>query len=354
MKSKILSKYVPAMVAIWGLIIFCPLLGFGTSITIPQKDITFDCRVEPEPELGKEFTVTVTFSLNEATEYYDNPNAKAVATIGMLFPQEYITGDTMIAGKYSAGERHTLSATYIAIRPGICLIDVNVNIKGEKKPCEKDYMGHCIDGYREIYSSSTLYCGEYYISPAVPIHKDTILDSAIGLKISNVIFESNADLIKIKVPYEINVDGKSTGNKPPRRPATEEEWIARHKTAKGIVNERRVYLEKLSDGSYQQIIDVYIPDTTIEWRIIFKDHETYEILYPDFPTTKGDWGSIKYQKDSTYIFRPSMIGDDLKIKGKINNKDFDLILNVSSSWILDGTIDSSILTNVIISKKSVL
>jgi hypothetical protein len=339
MKTKILKKLVPAMIAAWGLIVFYPLSGSATPPTIPKKDITFNCSVEPEPELGKEFTVTATFSLNEETYYMESPEGTAVARLGVMPRQEFISGDTILTGKFKKGESYSLTATYKAATRGKTHIGLSIKTIGEADKDGKEKIGG--------YTFSSLRCGFYDIGMDQPVGKEIFYDSATGVKISTVTSGTGPDDFKIKAPGKITVGGKSTETKPRRRPATEEEWLARNKKPKGIVNERRVYLEKLSDGSYQQIIDVYIPDTTIEWRIIFKDHETYEILYPDFSTTKGDWGSIKYQKDSIYIFRPSMIGDDLKIKGRINNKEFDLILNVSSSWMLDGTFKSGISSDMI-------
>ncbi len=163
-------------------------LSFGSGITISEKNIDYSYQIEPEPELGKEFTVTVSFSFNEKTQYIDNDNAGATARIVVFWAQEYISGDTLITGKLDMGETYTLSATYKVIRSGTCYINLNVITIGEADPNGQEL--------KNSYTNTSLFCEEYYIKPENLKENTLVLDSSTGLKITSQAGMDSEDIPK--------------------------------------------------------------------------------------------------------------------------------------------------------------
>ena len=164
-----------------------------SDITVPQKDITADCRVEPEPELGKEFTVTITFTINEETYYMDHPKAGALARIGMFPKQEYLGGDTAIFDKIQAGQEMQLSATYRAVNPGKLGIGFRLYTYGEVDINNRP-MNNTITP--KAYKS-------YFLPSPDSLPKTLVLDSAGKVIITVVAGDSDSTMPKPKVPYEI-------------------------------------------------------------------------------------------------------------------------------------------------------
>jgi len=185
-------------------LIFLSGLRVESDIYVPQKDITADCRIEPEPELGKEFTVTITFTLNEETYYMDHPKAGALARIGMFPKQEYLGGDTAIFDKIPAGREMQLSATYRAVNPGKLSIGFRIFTYGEvdknKKPINNTITPKAYKSYFLPYPDS--------------LPKTLVLDSAGKVTITRFAGDSDSSIPKPLVPYEIELPQNSPSIQP--------------------------------------------------------------------------------------------------------------------------------------------
>jgi hypothetical protein len=63
-RFKRIDRYLKT-VAMIGAILLLGQSLVATDFTTPTMDISFECSVGPIPELGKEFTISVTFWFNE-------------------------------------------------------------------------------------------------------------------------------------------------------------------------------------------------------------------------------------------------------------------------------------------------
>lgn len=153
-----------------------PATGLVSQPLVAEKDISFDCRIEPEPKLGEEFTVTISFTFNEKTYYDRQAGGKAVATIGTFWPQQYVSGDTMIEGYFDKGETYLLSATYRAVKSGVCYISGTV-------------ITHEVDAFGQpfwkSYTNTSLSCAEYYLKDDKPGGSEKAPDTNGGYDIFN-------------------------------------------------------------------------------------------------------------------------------------------------------------------------
>ncbi|TET96354.1 MAG: hypothetical protein E3J26_01355 [Candidatus Zixiibacteriota bacterium] len=301
------------------------ILGQQFSLSdLPQKDITFDCHVEPTPEFGKEFTVTVTFSLNEETRYVDNLRAGAEARIGMFPRQQFISGDTLITGRLSVGEMYTMTATYRAINRGEMHIGLNLKIRGEADSTGKEKL--------HGYTVTRRLCGFYRIGLDVPTVRETILDSATGLKI-RLLPPGDPTVPRPKVPWPVSPPDEKPVETPEELKIKKRIEEPEQSHGPFLINIELVYLQKQPDGSYRQAKKATV-SKDFQWRLIFKDAQTKEILSPTFPKSENELGRIEKSKDSAYIFTPKDSAGTSTYKGKVNGSDFMLKLDISSIWRL--------------------
>ncbi len=198
---------------------------------VPQKDISFNYQIDPEPKWGEIFNVTITFTINEKTEYLDNPNAGAIARMSLLFPQEYISGDTILTGKLQAEVTYELSANFRANRPGICQVGITVITSGEKVPCIPSKLFPCQNSYREYGTHTCFICAEYFIESPDSDKTKWEYDTSTGVKFQVITNPDSAGIPKPKIKGVITpVDSKKADSS--RKPLGQKIKISPEKTHK--------------------------------------------------------------------------------------------------------------------------
>ncbi len=317
------------------IILFLPY-GGHCEFDVPQKDISFNYQINPEPKLGEIFNVAISFVINEKTEYSDNPNAGAIARMSLLFPQEYVSGDTILTGKLQAGITYELSASFRANRPGLCQIGITVITAGEKIPCTPSKLFPCQNGYRGLSTNTCYICAEYFIESPDSDKVNWEYDTINGA-IFSIISTSDSGLIPrpmVQGPILPN-DSFNRGSK--KKPSGQKIKVSSVENKTHSQYERRIYFKRLANGEYIQTSMLGLPNTDIEWRLIFKDNDTYEVIYPRFPAKEGDWGKIEFSGDSAYIFKPAPIKDTIILEGIINDSsNIRISIDISATWQLEG------------------
>jgi hypothetical protein len=182
------------LITVWALL---PAISLSSSITLISKNITYDCEIEPQPELGGTFTVTATFSFDDSTYYSEKENSGAEAKLSVFPRQEFIGGDTLISGRFMSGQRYVMSATFRAATSGMMSAGLLIKTFGEV-----DAKG------RDMLSSGTitsLECGNYYI-PGPPVPMSIVLDSTTGLKITTLADSLPPGVPKPAVPFPVEIN----------------------------------------------------------------------------------------------------------------------------------------------------
>jgi hypothetical protein len=313
-----------AVMFLLGLLVLSVMASASQPI-VASKDISFDCAVEPEPRLGEKFTVTASFTFNEKTYYNREAGDKAVAIITIFWPQEYVSGDTIIEGYFDKGETFTLSATYRAVKNGICLIGGKV-------------MTHEVDAFGQpdakSYTNTSLDCAEYYLKDDKSNDSAEAPGRKTAYSISNP-EDNDTQFPKPTYPGLIKGPDDRTDATCDSLHRYKREEIRRRKggtLALGIIE---IYVEKDIENDLYTTNDIKIakPQST---RIIFRDHNTGSILYPEFPANDNDYGEIERFDDSIYIFKANDTTGNVLLEGSLDGKKFNLNCIISGIWELEG------------------
>ncbi|MEP0828105.1 MAG: hypothetical protein HRF51_06240 [bacterium] len=303
---------------IFGLLLFTPTIGPGTMIEVPSKAIDFECSVTPTPEYGQLFTVRVSFSLKDKTDYLDTPGAGCQAKLVTFPKQEYVSGDTILSGRFRQGETQTLSATYRAVNPGRFHTALILKIRGEADSLPREKMGG--------YSHTTGDCGYYYIEDPNPSPKSIVLDSATGLTVTTLADSLLSGVPKPAVPFtlEVNRTGRVDKRDPDPRMRIDKEKIQGEKL------HRRpppfiVHLRRLEDGSNGQVDDIRLVGRR-RCEVIFRAEESGAILRPEFADSVMDVWGMHTASDSTLFLTPPIDTSEATIEGTLEGR--PLILRV--------------------------
>jgi hypothetical protein len=274
-------KYLKQCVLPMLLVLCCTSAALATTPELPQKDITFTCSVDPAPTLDSEFTVTVSFRINERTAFSDHPYSGGEAFISTFQRQEYVSGDTILTGKFMPGEIYELAATYRAVAAGRLSVAVYVRTRGEV-----DSAGQ----YGSFSDTRTVHrCGRYWLGETTPPDGKVFYDSTTGVTIRKLTGDDYPELTRV---------GGAVVEVPVQRDSASRIDQSDNETP------TRIYLRRRNGGRYMPIHTIMLSGVELT-RIVFADLSSDKALIPTFSHVDEAVGTLVREDDSTFVFTPT-------------------------------------------------
>jgi hypothetical protein len=304
-------------------------VGLATVPQVPTKDVGYECDVSATPEMGKEFTVTITLWLNEPTYYGGGQDAGAELQLDVSGPQLFISGDTILVGKFSESVRCTLRATYKAVTPGSLSIGAILCTRDEVDSIGRPYIGG--------YTNTPIRCALYQLVAETLSSSPQDQNLPAGVVIRTL----TMDELKVPLPLlplsAMATDSPDAARKNQPRHEVIERSLQLPDTTTRVCDTSIVVinLKRTQDGCYTA------PDTlrvsvVNPSRVLLIDSDTRKAIPGYRLSVDTVLGSVRSLDDTTFLFEPSgRVGNTL-IEGSMGPSNISINCEIAAVWMLDG------------------
>lgn len=303
-----MKKFVPLMVL--GLILQTYVV-FATPPKPPRRDIDFEVTYDKAPvKIGDTVTFTVSFELGgKAKDTVEFARAK----LSVAPEVQYVSGDSVWSGYLEKGKAYTLEVTYRFTAYGAWSCN----------PVVRTYLDETGRGF----AGSTSRTGGRGLAFTIPdptpprpkVYYPNPSDSQL-----RVIRIDNTESLGIRIPFnhEISAVEGPVHQKPGDSAVPESLGKVSYIVIPGAL------------GRTEPIIIAIKSDTTND--VIFVT-ETGDTLYPNFEGLDSVPIKVEQTANGKYMFETKGEKGSYEVIGNVNGESIRFKLNISSTWILDGT-----------------